>query len=104
MKALVPTPIHTVAIGGVKLENSKELLVGSSGENYHLDGLAIVSAIMAAPDPTAVCSEFQEIIKSSIKPAQTSSADKAVAFAVQAATKVKNACPMVHHMTSKYFG
>ncbi|ORZ03126.1 Hydroxyethylthiazole kinase family-domain-containing protein [Syncephalastrum racemosum] len=95
--------IPTVAIGGVKLENSKELLTGSKTESgVALSGLAIVSAIMAAADPTDICKKLCSVIRESLAlpdPAQTK-VNYAVQFAREATKAVGIVGPMVHHITN----
>ena len=68
-----------------------------------LAGLAIVSAIIASPDPKATCLEFNKIIRDCLAqaPKTTDSTQEARQFAIQAAKNVRTVGPMVHHITSK---
>jgi thiamine-phosphate diphosphorylase/hydroxyethylthiazole kinase len=98
-------PIPTVAIGGISAKNACELLEGSSTGKLHVDGLAIVSAIMAAEDPKVACEELMDLIRQSfvkigVKPNDT--VEDAIDFAVQAAKNIKMKSPLVHHITSEY--
>jgi thiamine-phosphate pyrophosphorylase len=51
------TKLPLVAIGGVKPNNAAQILEAGA------DGLAVVSAIMGAENPSAAAMEFAEIIK-----------------------------------------
>jgi len=56
--------IGTVCIGGVNPKNVQRVLWQSALPQKRLDGAAIVSAIMAAPDPTAASAQLLDLIKS----------------------------------------
>ena len=97
-------PVPTVAIGGISAQNACELLEGSSTEKLYIDGLAIVSAIMAAEDPKVVCEELVQLIKKNFRTMgvrSISSVDQVIEHAIRAAINIKNKTPMIHHMTSK---
>lgn len=53
----------TVAIGGINLSNVQRVLYQSQASRKGLNGVAIVSAIMAADDPQAAAGEFARRIK-----------------------------------------
>lgn len=96
-------PVPTVAIGGVGGKNANELLEGSDTGKIHIDGLAIVSAIMAAEDPKVACEELLKLIRQSLSRVgvkTNNTVDDAIQFAVQAAKNIKDKTPMVHHITS----
>jgi thiamine-phosphate diphosphorylase/hydroxyethylthiazole kinase len=67
-----------------------------------LDGLAIVSAIMAADDPKATCQQFADIIQASKQPSVNKdvTAEAVIKYAIQAMKNIKSKGPMVHHITS----
>ncbi|KAI8377530.1 Hydroxyethylthiazole kinase family-domain-containing protein [Radiomyces spectabilis] len=103
LKSMESHPIPTVAIGGITPENTSELFVGSRTDKLHLDGFAIVSAIMASADPKATCARWIETIRADraklgIK--EHTDVDDAVSFAIQAASNIKANSPMVHHITN----
>ncbi|GAB1218536.1 hypothetical protein ATERTT37_007795 [Aspergillus terreus] len=50
--------VGTVSIGGINLSNVQRVLYQSKAPRKGLDGVAIVSAIMAADDPRAAAAEF----------------------------------------------
>ncbi|KAI9497271.1 Hydroxyethylthiazole kinase family-domain-containing protein [Zychaea mexicana] len=91
--AAIP-PIPNVAIGGIKLNNGKELLANTTG----VSGLSIVSAIMAAADPKNACEELLAMIREYVPGASLE--QDVVKYAVKAAARVKSESPLVHHMTN----
>lgn len=98
-------PIPTVAIGGISAKNASELIEGSDTGKIHVDGLAIVSAIMAAEDPKIACEELTAVINKSLNAVGVkvnTTVDDALDFAVQAVKNIRAMSPMVHHITSKY--
>ncbi|XHG03202.1 hypothetical protein AWENTII_006518 [Aspergillus wentii] len=56
--------VGTVSIGGINISNVQRVLYQSQSPRKGLDGVAIVSAIMAADDPAAAAAEFAKRIKS----------------------------------------
>ncbi|KAL9550837.1 hypothetical protein MBANPS3_004544 [Mucor bainieri] len=103
LKSMEANPVPTVAIGGIGAKNACELLEGSDTGKIHIDGLAIVSAIMAAEDPKVACEELLRLIRSSLSKVgvkANNTVKDAVQFAVQAAKNIKEKTPMVHHITN----
>ena len=56
------TKIPTVAIGGLNASNVQRIIFQSKSPNKGLDGVAVVSAIIAAQDPKAAASELRSLI------------------------------------------
>ena len=56
--------VGTVCIGGVNPKNVQRVLWQSTTPQKRLNGAAIVSAIMAAPDPKAASAQLLDLIKS----------------------------------------
>ncbi|OKL61180.1 hypothetical protein UA08_03603 [Talaromyces atroroseus] len=55
--------VSTVAIGGINLSNVQRVLYQSAGQSgKQLDGVAVVSAIMAADDPKSAAEEIKKIM------------------------------------------
>ncbi|EPB88967.1 hypothetical protein HMPREF1544_04228 [Mucor circinelloides 1006PhL] len=103
LRSMEANPVPTVAIGGIGAKNACELLEGSNTGKIHIDGLAIVSAIMAAEDPKTACEELLSLIRSSLSKVgvkANNTVNDAVTFAVQAAKNIKAKTPMVHHITN----
>lgn len=98
------SPIPTVAIGGISTKNACELIEGSNTGKLHVDGLAIVSAIMAAEDPKLACEELSSLIQKSfikIGVKENNNVQDTIDFAMQATKNIKAKSPLVHHITSK---
>ncbi|KAI8077244.1 Hydroxyethylthiazole kinase family-domain-containing protein [Gilbertella persicaria] len=103
LRSIEANPIPTVAIGGISAKNACELLEGSHTGKMYTDGLAIVSAIMAAQDPKLACEELLGLIRHSFEKMgvkANTTVDDAVTYAIQAAKNIKAKTPMVHHITN----
>lgn len=57
-------PVKTVCIGGINASNISRVIWQSNGKGKSLDGVAVVSAIMAARDPEAASKELAQLVKS----------------------------------------
>ncbi|OTA99175.1 hypothetical protein M426DRAFT_325371 [Hypoxylon sp. CI-4A] len=57
-------PVKTVCIGGINKSNVSRVVWQSTGNGKSLDGVAVVSAIMAARDPEAAAKELLQLVKS----------------------------------------
>lgn len=110
MTSLKDKMIPSVAIGGINASNASDLLEGSKTLGTEkirpcsLDGLAIVSAIMAAEDAKKASADLSMIVQGFYK--STSSIDyntktNVLRHAVDIIRSVKISNPMVHHITSK---
>ncbi|KAI8338410.1 Hydroxyethylthiazole kinase family-domain-containing protein [Chlamydoabsidia padenii] len=94
---------YTVAIGGINLDNTEELMVGSTDGTCTLNGVAVVSAIIAAADPKTVCEKFISVIQSSnekIGQNGRDSVDYILQHYIQATENIISNTPMVHHITN----
>ncbi|KAI9485423.1 MAG: Hydroxyethylthiazole kinase family-domain-containing protein [Benjaminiella poitrasii] len=103
LKSMESNPVPTVAIGGIGAKNACELLEGSNTGKIHVDGLAIVSAIMAAEDPKIACEELLGLVRKSLGKMgvmANNTVEDAVKYAIQAAKNIKAKTPMVHHITN----
>ncbi|KAL2259963.1 hypothetical protein VTK26DRAFT_6175 [Humicola hyalothermophila] len=98
---------QTVCIGGINEANVQRVLFQSAAEKKSLDGVAVVSAIVAAPDPQVASSELLKLVQS--PPAfQLDRAD--ISAAVDAASviarvpsiirAVHDTTPLSHNMTN----
>ncbi|KAI7847074.1 Hydroxyethylthiazole kinase family-domain-containing protein [Circinella umbellata] len=88
-------PIPNVVIGGIKLENGKELLENTTG----VSGLSIVSGIMAAPDAKKACKDLLSMIRNYVVDPITVQ-NELVEYAIKAIEHIKTTSPLVHHMTN----
>ena len=61
-RSTMNTKIPTVAIGGLNASNVQRVMFQSKSLTKELDGVAVVSAIMAAQDPKAAASKLKSLI------------------------------------------
>lgn len=61
--ARAQSTIKTVCIGGINTSNTSRVVWQSSAGGKSLDGVAVVSAIMAAADPEAAARELAALVK-----------------------------------------
>jgi thiamine-phosphate diphosphorylase/hydroxyethylthiazole kinase len=61
--AQAKSTIKTVCIGGINASNTSRVVWQSTGYGKSLDGVAVVSAIMAAADPEAAARELGRLVK-----------------------------------------
>lgn len=61
--AKAQSSIKTVCIGGINASNTSRVMWQSASHGKSLDGVAIVSAIMAAVDPEAAARELGRLVK-----------------------------------------
>lgn len=54
--------IATVAIGGINASNVQRIMYQSGSSSKSLDGVAVVSALVAAPDPRATAQHLRRLI------------------------------------------
>ncbi|CAO3624164.1 unnamed protein product [Cunninghamella echinulata] len=96
--------IQNVAIGGINLKNAQKLIVESAlPTGLALDGLAIVSAIIASPNPKSTCEEFIKIIKDGLIQARSLCKDREryiLDNLPDSTERIRRKTPMVHHITN----
>ncbi|KAJ6131284.1 hypothetical protein N7523_001744 [Penicillium sp. IBT 18751x] len=98
------TNVGTVSIGGINHSNVQRVLYQSQSPKKSLDGVAIVSAIMAADDPKAATEEFARLIKSpptfalTPRSARANEAEALIQEVPQIVRKMIEAHPLVHNM------
>lgn len=98
------TSVGTVAIGGINHSNAQRVLYQSQSSKKGLDGVAIVSAIMAADDPKTAAEEFARLIKTAApfattpKPARANEAKDLLKEVPQIIRKMVEKHPLVHNM------
>jgi thiamine-phosphate diphosphorylase/hydroxyethylthiazole kinase len=54
--------VKTVCIGGINAKNCQRVLYQTAAADKKLDGIAVVSAIMAAKDPKKAASDLCELV------------------------------------------
>ncbi|KAJ7901793.1 Hydroxyethylthiazole kinase [Mycena olivaceomarginata] len=96
--------IKAVAIGGIKSTNLAHLMHGSTSQlEKWLDGVAVVSDIVAAPDPMKAAQRLKSIFRASrIAAAKrfSTSRDDILTKALTIMTAVRSLNPLVHQMTN----
>lgn len=96
--------VGTVAIGGISLPNVQRVLYQSQASGKRLDGVAIVSAIMAADYPRAAAAEFAKRIRAPApfatipKAPRANEATSLLQEVPQVVQKMVQAHPLVHNM------
>ncbi|KAI1393571.1 TMP-TENI-domain-containing protein [Hypoxylon trugodes] len=101
-------PVKTVCIGGINASNVSRVVWQSAGNGKSLDGVAVVSAIMAAKDPEAVSKELLQLVKSppafaksAVVPGQQSRSPQEILSLVPYIIKsVDGKKPLSHNMTN----
>ncbi|KAI0913009.1 Hydroxyethylthiazole kinase family-domain-containing protein [Ustulina deusta] len=63
--AQAKSAVKTVCIGGINASNTSRVVWQSTAHGKSLDGVAVVSAIMAAADPEASARELVQLVKAS---------------------------------------
>lgn len=100
--------VRTVSIGGINASTVQRVLFQSSDSKKKLDGVAIVSAIVAAKDPKQAASELLKLVRSpppftagSLDSTKTfNSVRGLVAYAYQVIHDVGVKSPLSHNMTN----
>ncbi|KAF7162651.1 hypothetical protein CNMCM5623_007876 [Aspergillus felis] len=96
--------VGTVAIGGINLSNVQRVMYQSKAPRKGLDGVATVSAIMAADDPRAAAEEFVKRMNSpprfawEPKAPRTNEVAALVEEVPRIVQKMVKAHPLVHNM------
>ncbi|KAJ5207374.1 thiamine phosphate synthase superfamily [Penicillium cf. griseofulvum] len=104
LDAIKDSAIGTVSIGGINHSNVQRVLYQSQSPNKALDGVAIVSAIVAADDPKASAEQFAELIRNPPQFAQASNpprpneAEALLSEVPQIIRKMVEVHPLVHNM------
>jgi thiamine-phosphate diphosphorylase / hydroxyethylthiazole kinase len=101
--------VPTVAIGGINLQNVQRVITESDANVKSLSGVAIVSAIISAPEPKKVCETFKQLLAEppAWRPAQQTQPH--LEFGPHSASMLKfqrvfeevwEKKPMIHHITN----
>jgi len=104
LNAISDSPVATVSIGGINHSNVQRVLYQSHSPSKGLDGVAIVSAIMAADDPKAAAEEIAKLIKTparfalSVKAPRANEAEELLKDVPHIVRKMVEIHPLVHNM------
>jgi len=100
--------VSTVCIGGINGSNIQRVLFQSSAESKSLDGVAVVSAIVAASDPEKAAKDLLELVKTpppfaAAELANTNKLDVPALLIQRVATiiaSIGEKAPLSHNMTN----
>ncbi|PVH82482.1 Hydroxyethylthiazole kinase [Cadophora sp. DSE1049] len=100
--------VRTVSIGGINASTLQRVLYQSSAPTKHLDGVAVVSAIIAAKDPKKAAIELLELVKTpppfaAASLANTTKSTSASDLIKQVPSVIKDVgekTPLSHNMTN----
>lgn len=99
--------VKTVCIGGVNASNCQRILYQASAPEKALDGIAVVSAIIASSTPRTATQQLQQLIKTpppfapaSFNPSQTSTPESIIARTPTIIQKLASTQPLCHNMTN----
>lgn len=97
--------IPTVAIGGLKASNIQRVMFQSKSPSKGLNGVAVVSSIMAADDPRAAAAELKALVTNvpstmSPKAAENTSVDKLLSQIPRIVKELGIKSPLCHNMTN----
>ena len=102
-----PESIAAVAIGGINASNVQRVLFQSKSTFKSLDGVAVVSAIVAAEDPKAAAAHLRELITTPpifrsllTLGAQVQKVQELVGRVPAVVKKVGMVAPICHNMTN----
>jgi hypothetical protein len=103
------TNVQTVAIGGINQQNTPQLMVKSSVEGRHLDGVAVVSAIMSSTEPEQTCKDFAGIVRQYFSKCmkvgtatqEHPDTNEMIENIIKLIPTIRQKGPLVHHITSK---
>lgn len=97
--------VPTVAIGGVNIKNVQRVMYMAQAERKKLNGVAVVSAVMAAEDPKFAAQTLRRLIKG--RPAFIAASPEKEEQAVQLTRQVPDIIrelgqkhPLCHNMTN----
>nr|POF17104.1 putative thiamine biosynthetic bifunctional enzyme [Quercus suber] len=97
--------VKTVCIGGINGRNAQRVLYQTAAPQKKLDGIAIVSAIMAAEEPKSAASSLRELIASpapfAASPSKRNLTQEAMLAKVSSTIKhMAEKKPLCHNMTN----
>lgn len=106
--ATVESDIKTVCIGGINASNVSRVMWQSAAADRRLDGVAIVSAIMAARDPEAASKELLRLVQTppafamhAVRPEQMDrSVEDVLGLVPEIIKLVDETKPLSHNMTN----
>ncbi|CAG8364331.1 unnamed protein product [Penicillium salamii] len=104
LDAIKYSSVGTVSIGGINHSNVQRVIYQSKSPQKSLDGVAIVSAIVAADDPKASAQKFAELINNAPRfalasnPSRANETEALINDVPQVIRKMVEVHPLVHNM------
>ncbi|CAG7945678.1 unnamed protein product [Penicillium salamii] len=104
LDAIKDSSVGTVSIGGINHSNVQRVIYQSKSSQKSLDGVAIVSAIVAADDPKASAQKFAELINNAPRfalasnPSRANETEALISDVPQVIRKMVEVHPLVHNM------
>ncbi|CAG8918512.1 unnamed protein product [Penicillium salamii] len=104
LDAIKDSSVGTVSIGGINHSNVQRVIYQSKSPQKSLDGVAIVSAIVAADDPKASAQKFAELINNAPRfalasnPSRANETEALISDVPQVIRKMVEVHPLVHNM------
>lgn len=98
--------VRTVCIGGINAENLQRIVYQSEAPSKKLDGVAVVSALVAAPDPEAAAKNLLGLFNSQppfVREAtspRAETADSILELVPEVVLEVARKKPLSHNMTN----
>ncbi|TKA74907.1 hypothetical protein B0A55_03759 [Friedmanniomyces simplex] len=97
--------VKTVAIGGINAGNARRIMYQCASPQKQLDGVAVVSAIMASDDPNQAAHNLQDLISrpppfASSASKQQLSRDDLIAKVPSIIARMASKKPLCHNMTN----
>ena len=105
VSGIVPSHTPTVAIGGINASNVQRVLFQSKAPAKALDGVAVVSSIMAAKDPKAAAEKLKYLVANvptSMSPSAlcNDSVEKMINQVPIIVNELSSKSPLCHNMTN----
>nr|OQO31405.1 hypothetical protein B0A51_02195 [Rachicladosporium sp. CCFEE 5018] len=97
--------VKTVCIGGINARNAQRVLYQTASPSKKLDGIAVVSAIMASSDPKIASTHLKDLVSAPPPFAKSLSKDPLTRESIIATTptiiaRLANTKPLAHNMTN----
>lgn len=92
--------VKCVAIGGINSTNARKVMFQCAIPGCRIDGVAVVSCIMASPDAAAATKHLESELKAPVPWLEKLATGLNQALTESAWRQFKNAKPLVHHITN----
>ncbi|KAI8582861.1 hypothetical protein K450DRAFT_291811 [Umbelopsis ramanniana AG] len=108
LQAMGDANVQTVAIGGINQQNTPQLMAKTSVDGRHLDGIAVVSAIMSSTEPEQTCKDFAGVVRHYVNKCAKSGTPiqeqrdtkEMIENIIKLVPTIRQKGPLVHHITN----